>query len=460
MQQARTVLPSLRNKVNKYDVLYINTPFSILDYSSIGKLPVNDLVKENAAIFMWVDSNSLSDAMFLVNKWGLSFHSVFQIVDYASYHWMKSQKNNEVVANTNEVNLPDEVVQKKKSNRVKRVPPVYLPSWWTNKKPEKSLCSRPSTEQLWLLVKGDASNLFTSSYLSTQVVNIPELGRKSKSKKAIDNSDTERPLIFMETVLEHLDKNVSVLNLFGNSLKDKVDSWGPNVPGGFQSSTSSGQGISGKISYFMKTLRKTQLQNISNSMSKWSDDIDNNNEIINKMGELWTNLEKCIVEACQSEITPYNWRNDDGLPEFWMSKLLCVLAQYNISNFSMNHHRRKKRAKKSNQTGRKLYGIACPVNIPSHLADFLQVPHDEKIARTRVVSMINKYISSNKLQDENDHTKFRVDDKLKTIITPPDGVEFVKYFELSKLIGKHFQSKKTEQDDKEEPDSKKIKISQ
>lgn len=459
MQQARTVLPSLRNKENKYDVLYINTPFSILDYSSIGKLPVNDLVKENAAVFMWVDSNSLSDAMLLVNKWGLKFHSVFQIADYASYNWMKYQKN------TSEENVtpPEEVVQKKRtSNRVKRVPPVYLPPWWTNKKPEKSLSSRPTTEQLWLLVKGDASNLFTSSSLPTQVVNIPELGRKSKSKKIIDKGDTERPFMFMDTVLEHLDNNVRVLNLFGSSLKDKVDSWGPNVPGGFQCSTSSGEGISGKIYYFMKTLKKIQLQVIVNSMTKWTESIDTNNEIINDMGETWINLEKCIVEACQSETTPYNWRNDDGLPESWMTRLLFLLAQDNISNFSVNHHRRKKRNKKSNTNSRKqLYGIACPVNIPSHLADFLEIPHDEKIARTKVVSIINKHISSHKLQDENDHTRFYIDDKLKTIITPPDGGDFVKYFELSKLLGKHFQTNKNKVDDKleDEPSSKKIKIS-
>lgn len=458
MEQARIVLPSLRNKTNKYDVLYINTPFSILDHSSIGKLPVNYLVKENAAVFMWVDSNSLSDAMFLVNKWGLGFHSVFQIADYASYNWMKSQKSEE------NVNPPEDVQKKRSNNRVKRVPPVYLPSWWTNKQPEKSLSSRPTTEQLWLLVKGDASNLFTSSSLPTQVVHIPELGRKSKSKKIVDKEDTERPLIFMDTVLEHLDKNVSVLNLFGSSLKEKVDSWGPNVPGGFQCSTSSGEGISGKISSFMKTLRKTQLQVIFNSMTKWSESIDTNNEIINHMGETWTNLEKCIVEACQSETTPYNWRNDDGLPESWMSRLLLILAQDNISNFSINHHRRKKRNKKSNPNGRKqLYGIACPVNIPSHLADFLEIPHDEKIARTRVVSMINKYISFNKLQDENDHTRFHLDDKLKSIIDPLDGGDSVKYFELSKLLGKHFQSKKkTEQkvdgNLEDEPASKKIKI--
>ena len=77
--------------------------------------------------------------------------------------------------------------------------------------------------------------------------------------------------------------------------------------------------------------------------------------------------------------------------------------------------------------------------------------------------MINKYISFNKLQDENDHTRFHLDDKLKSIIDPLDGGDSVKYFELSKLLGKHFQSKKkTEQkvdgNLEDEPASKKIKI--
>lgn len=455
MEQARLVLPALKSSGKKYDVLYMNTPFSTLDVSSIGKLPVNDLTEDNAAMFMWVDSHSVSKAMSLVSKWGLEFHSVFQVVDYASYPWMKVVKDNK---ETNEVKKEDDMEvdigdgstvkedkkPKTKSKRVVRVPPVNFPSWWTSSQPSGTLSSRPTTEQLWLVVKGDASKLFGTSTLTTHVVNMPELGRRSKSKKSLDSEDTERPLVFMETVLSCLvDSNVKVLSLFSSSVKTNVDSWGPGVPGGFQYATSSGEGLVGKLSTFFKSLKKTQLQVVSSGMSKWSGLVDEEKAALLKtMGSTWESIEKTLVSVGEDSKFPYNWRTDSSLPEDWMCKLLHTLSSDHVTNFSSNHQRKKKR-KTSVLTGpRPRYGIACPTLIPSVLADFLKIPHDEKIARTQVVSRINEYIQKNNLQNPEDRTIFMLDASLKTILSPPDGREFVKYFELSTLVGKHFPTKK------------------
>jgi len=96
MDQARTTLPSLKASEKKYDVLYMNTPLSKMDTSTIGKVPVNDLVADDAAVFLWVDPYSTLDAASLAEKWGLKKHSVFQSVDYASYPWMKVVKSAKV----------------------------------------------------------------------------------------------------------------------------------------------------------------------------------------------------------------------------------------------------------------------------------------------------------------------------------------------------------------------------
>ena len=40
MDQARTTLPSLKSSSDKYDVLYVNTPWSKLDTTTIGKVPL------------------------------------------------------------------------------------------------------------------------------------------------------------------------------------------------------------------------------------------------------------------------------------------------------------------------------------------------------------------------------------------------------------------------------------
>jgi len=220
---------------------------------------------------------------------------------------------------------------------------------------------------------------------------MPELGRKSKSKKPVVLSewDTERPRVFLDTVLSTLaDKSVKVLNAFGSDMHAVVDCWGPNVPGGFQESMSSTSGLVGSVSLVMKAMKKTQLQLVH-------------------------------------------------------SRFLQLLSMEHIVNFSLNHQRKKKRKSSTgaSKEGKKLYGIASPSPIPPVIADFLGVPHEELMARTQIVSKINKYILENNLQCTEDRTSFSVDDKLKTIIHLEEGSTKVKYFELSGLIGKHFPKK-------------------
>jgi len=466
MDQARTTLPSLKASEKKYDVLYMNTPLSKMDTSTIGKVPVNDLVADDAAVFLWVDPYSTLDAASLAEKWGLKKHSVFQSVDYASYPWMKvvksakvevkpELKEEAVTEETGEVK--EEIKEEKpkeekpkskgKSKRVVRVPPIHPPSWWTSVVPENMLASRPTVEQLWLLVKGDASKLFGTSTLTTHTVNMPELGRKSKSKKPVVLSewDTERPRVFLDTVLSTLaDKSVKVLNAFGSDMHAVVDCWGPNVPGGFQESMSSTSGLVGSVSLVMKAMKKTQLQLVHSGMTKMASlDAAGKVEAMKEMGSSWEQVQKALTDYTDSGTVQYNWRNDEGVLEEWVCRFLQLLSMEHIVNFSLNHQRKKKRKSSTgaSKEGKKLYGIASPSPIPPVIADFLGVPHEELMARTQIVSKINKYILENNLQCTEDRTSFSVDDKLKTIIHLEEGSTKVKYFELSGLIGKHFPKK-------------------
>jgi len=59
MDNARLTIPFLKAQENKYDVVYMNTPFSKLDVNSVGKFPMKEITSENAAIFMWVDPGSI-----------------------------------------------------------------------------------------------------------------------------------------------------------------------------------------------------------------------------------------------------------------------------------------------------------------------------------------------------------------------------------------------------------------
>lgn len=92
MGNARAARPYLRSYGKKHDVLYVNTPWDKLDLDKIAKLPVKNITADNSAVFMWVDSFSAPGAVKLIEKWGLEFHSVVQVADFANYQWMKKPK--------------------------------------------------------------------------------------------------------------------------------------------------------------------------------------------------------------------------------------------------------------------------------------------------------------------------------------------------------------------------------
>ena len=100
MDNARSAIPSLKNSEEKYNVLYVNTPWSKLDVERMGKVPMNDISADDSALFMWTDSYTASKASSLMEKWGFKFHSVFQIMDIAQHPWMKKKK--EVVEGSEE----------------------------------------------------------------------------------------------------------------------------------------------------------------------------------------------------------------------------------------------------------------------------------------------------------------------------------------------------------------------
>ena len=240
MDNARLTIPFLKAQEKKYDVVYMNTPFSKLDVHSIGKFPLKEITSEDAAIFMWVDPGSIICASKLVEKWDLKMESVIQIADYAKYEWM----------------MKTEVTNTKKY----KVPQIVNPSWWV----ELSDNNKSTTEQLWLLSKGDISSIISMNSINSQVRNLPEVGKKSRAKKKISSEwDTERPSLFLNVVMEMVEKNKRILNAFSSTIENtKIDVWGPGIPGGFHGFYDNGS-LMNSINNHMKTMRKGELQKLS-----------------------------------------------------------------------------------------------------------------------------------------------------------------------------------------------------
>ena len=410
MDNARLTIPFLKAQEKKYDVVYMNTPFSKLDVNSIGKFPLKEITSEDAAIFMWVDPGSIICASKLVEKWDLKMESVIQIVDYAKYEWMTKTE------------VP--------STRKYKVPAIVRPSWWV----ELSENDKSTTEQLWLLSKGDISSIISMKPINSQIKNLPEIGKKSRSKKKESYSndwDTERPSLFLDIVMEMVEKNKRILNAFSSTIENtKIDVWGPGIPGGFHGFYHNGS-LMNSINNHMKTMRKGELQKLKilSGYSNMSDEEKNN---VLKMKELGP-IQKILSSIYN--IT-YNVKEDDGKLTDWAVNLVYVLSCNNITNFSSSRTKKKRKTNYIKDGPR--HGIAAPSVISKELADFFDKSPGEMMARTEAVSKLNEYILKNNLQNPENKREIILDDVLMNLLKPSTDFGPVNYFNLCKLVGKHF----------------------
>ena len=463
MENARSALAFLKTKNEKYDVLYVNTPWSTIETSKISKFPANEVSKDNSVLFIWVDTYSMKNAMDLIDTWGFKFHSVYQIADMGQYPWMKKdtvKKVKTVEVDTNEDDTTStETVDDVKPKHVRKtkMPLVTIPKWWSSP-PSDNMGTRPTTEQLWLAVRGDPSEIIGNTIVPTQVVNIPEHGKKSRSKKRTcltEEWDTERPKVFLDLVVGNLLPGKKVLDVFSSSVHNNIDSWGPSIPGGFVRSFTSNDGLVYSINSIMKAMKKAQLQMLANRFVKYeTSSIEEKKEMLEASSVAWLPI-KDTIEGSVLEV-PYNWKGDTNIPTSWFMYLVQVLASKHISDFENTRKKKRKRKTSSVVSDRPRHGIACASKISPELADFFGMDHSEKLARTVAVSKLNEYIVKNGLQNPERKIEIILDDSLKVLLNPPDGFGVVTYFNLCNLVGKHFP-KKTDAEKKVDAEARKKK---
>lgn len=480
MEDARAILSHVKSLEEKYNVLYVNTPWHAMDESTLSKFPASGITPDDAACFMWVDSYTVNKATKLLDAWGFSFHSVYQVLDLAKHPWMGTDsgstadvgagkveaKSGEAVGEAVVKSEPggaadeggagdkdkakaggDETESaadkpKRKVSRKPRAPPISPPHWWTTPATEVTTPSRPTTEQLWLAVKGDPSKLFTGSSLAFNVVNLPNLGKKSRSKK-IGNHDkwsTERPGEFLEGIKRHLTPEAKVLNVFASSVHATTDCWGPGVPGGYLTSLKANAGIVGATNKVLRSLKKVQLHELCTKLAK----ILGKDEGLSLTDvSTWPQIEEAV-----SSMTPnpgYDFKDDDGHTKEWVVRLVHYLSHDNMTNFSILHSKKKRRASAAAGGDRPRHGIASKSPVSKELGEFLGLEEGETIARTQVVSLINKYITANNLKDPVNKSTLLLDDKLKALLSPPDDFGVVTFFNIGKLLKPHLPKSKKEE---------------
>ena len=82
-------------------------------------------------------------------------------------------------------------------------------------------------------------------------------------------------------------------------------------------------------------------------------------------------------------------------------------------------------------------GFVKPTRISDELAKFLDKPSGSEMARTEVTRDINKYIRTNKLQDETNGRKINPDSKLAALLKLKKTDELT-YFNLQRYMSPHF----------------------
>ena len=74
------------------------------------------------------------------------------------------------------------------------------------------------------------------------------------------------------------------------------------------------------------------------------------------------------------------------------------------------------------------------------LREFLALPEGELISRSEVTKAINKYITENGLKHPDNGRQLILDEKLKDLLQPPEGVT-VTYLNLQKYLSPHYVKK-------------------
>ena len=95
-----------------------------------------------------------------------------------------------------------------------------------------------------------------------------------------------------------------------------------------------------------------------------------------------------------------------------------------------------------NNVNRRPCSFTRPQLISDEMADFLDVPHRTKMARTAVSQEIHRYVEKHNLKQEGNGRYFRADAKLAKLLnyhyTGDDETQKLGYFNLQKFMKHHF----------------------
>lgn len=431
--------------VDKYDAIYLNTPFNKLSLDELKQLPIGDLAKADASLFLWADSFKVAEAAELIKAWGFTFKTVASILNLAEKPApvpelpkvvdASAAASSEPSAATVSVaeEEPAPVIAKARGPRVKSIQP---PQWWTVD--ESAVIARPTTEQLWMAVRENGAAVNAKFKLQPyQIADLPELAKaKARGRQPHAWCPPEwhltRPSQFLDAVVASLAPDSRVLELFGDSLHDKVHAMGPAIPSGYVPALNSEEGVVATAKAALEGEGKVALRSLAAKMRKalaTSASAAANTsaeEAAPEDGEISETEQDSTVTAVLDKATSassLDWS------ELEYKRIMSAIADHKLAHHSTKS-RKSKRASRGNLnadgTERKRYGIAAAGKISPELCEFLGEPAGTEIARTTVVKRLNEYIKDNNLKQGRQIT---MDAKLQQLLQPPPDTT-VTYFSI------------------------------
>jgi chromatin remodeling complex protein RSC6 len=270
--------------------------------------------------------------------------------------------------------------------------------------------------------KGEGASLNSKFKIpSYQIVDMFELAKaKAKARQPSSTCPTEwffrRPVEFLNAVISYSDSDASIVELFGDSLHDRVAVISPGIPTGFVPSLSSDFGIVKDAKTALAGEGKVSLRGLCAKLRKYKVGSETKDDAIESSLDNF------------STVSGISWKDDDD-----HVRVIAAVAEYSLKGLSAKSKNKKKRAR-IETSGRKRHGIAAASEVSPELLEFLGEPAGTTIARTEVVKRINVYIKANNLKDGRWIT---MDSKLQSLLAPPEG-EKVSFFNLCKFLSKHF----------------------
>ncbi|CAM9688187.1 unnamed protein product [Pylaiella littoralis] len=234
--------------------------------------------------------------------------------------------------------------------------------------------------------------------------------------------------------MRHLTPDAKVLNVFASSINPSVDSWGPGIPGGYLSSMKANSGVVGAANKVLRSLKKTQLHELNLKLHKV---LNKEDGVVLEKIPTWPPIEAAMSAMAQNP--GYDFRDDDESTKDWVVKLVHTLSQANMADFTKLHSKKKKRkATVDSNPDRQRHGIASKSVVSKELAEFLGLAEGEIIARTQVISLLNKYIAAQSLKDPVKKNKINLDEKLKALLSPAEDFGVITFFNICRLLKPHF----------------------